>query len=114
MDDEDKAAAAESRELETAQSFATIGRVGDIQSDALFGLFVTAEETMGVKIAQKMGWRRDQGVGRKIRRAARSDDPTGATAHAFAPKDSRMMSAAREEVNRKGKRPFLHLDLNYK
>ncbi|KAF2447552.1 G patch domain-containing protein 1 [Karstenula rhodostoma CBS 690.94] len=102
MDDEDKAAAAESRELETAQSFATIGRVGDSQNDALFGLFVTEEETMGVKIAQKMGWRRDQGVGRKVRRSARSDDTAGATAHAFAPKDSRMISAAREEVNRKG------------
>lgn len=102
MDDEDKAAAAESRELETAQSFATIGRVGDSQNDALFGLFVTEEETMGVKIAQKMGWRRDQGVGRKVCRSARSDDTAGATAHAFAPKDSGMMSAAREEVNRKG------------
>ncbi|KAL5372269.1 hypothetical protein DPSP01_013625 [Paraphaeosphaeria sporulosa] len=102
MDEEDKAAAAESRELETAQSFATIGRVGDSQNDALFGLFVTEEETMGVKIAQKMGWRRDQGVGRKVRRPACSDDAAGATAHTFAPKDSRMMSAAREEVNRKG------------
>jgi G patch domain-containing protein 1 len=102
MDDEDKAEAAESRELETAQSFATIGRVGDSQNDALFGLFVTEEETMGVKIAQKMGWRRDQGVGRKVRRAARSDDSAGAAGHVFAPKDSRMMPAAREEVNRKG------------
>ncbi|KAJ4353227.1 uncharacterized protein N0V89_004954 [Didymosphaeria variabile] len=102
MDEEDKAEAAESRELETAQSFATIGRVGDHQNDALFGLFVTEEETMGVKIAQKMGWRRDQGVGRKVRRTARSDDTSGAAAHMFAPNDSRMMSAAREEVNRKG------------
>ncbi|KAF9740510.1 hypothetical protein PMIN06_001643 [Paraphaeosphaeria minitans] len=102
MDEEDKAAAAESRELETAQSFATIGRVGGSQNDALFGLFVTEEETMGVKIAQKMGWRRDQGVGRKVCRPARLDDAAGATAHTFAPKDSRIMSAAKEEVNRKG------------
>lgn len=106
MDEEDKAAAAESRELETTQSFATIGRVGDTQNDALFGLFVTEEETMGVKIAQKMGWRRDQGVGRKVRRAARLEDLSGTkeapSAHMFAPKDSRMMSVRREDVNRKG------------
>jgi len=106
MDEEDKAAAAEARELETAQSFATIGRVGETQNDAFFGMFVTEEETMGVKIAQKMGWRRDQGVGRKVKRAAHMDDgravsdnPSG---HTFAPKDSRMMQVAREDVNRKG------------
>jgi G patch domain-containing protein 1 len=106
MDEEDKAAAAEARELETAQSFATIGRVGETQNDAFFGMFVTEEETMGVKIAQKMGWRRDQGVGRKVKRAAHlddgravSDNPSG---HSFAPKDSRMMQVAREDVNRKG------------
>ncbi|KAJ4296437.1 hypothetical protein N0V90_006482 [Kalmusia sp. IMI 367209] len=107
MDEEDKAEAAESRQLETAQSSATIGRVEDTQSDALFGLFVTEEETMGVKIAQKMGWRRDQGVGRKVQRAARLDENDMAvkdtpSAHMFAPKDSRMMSAARKEINRKG------------
>ncbi|KAF1974971.1 hypothetical protein BU23DRAFT_552810 [Bimuria novae-zelandiae CBS 107.79] len=106
MDEEDKAEAAESRQLETVQSFETIGRVGGNQSDALFGLFVTEEETMGVKIAQKMGWRRDQGVGRKVRRTARLDDNVGAndasSAHMFAPKDSRMMSTIREDANRKG------------
>lgn len=106
MDEEDLAAAAESRELETAQSFATIGHVGDNQGDALFGLFMTEEETIGIKIAQKMGWRRDQGVGRKIRRPARfNDDSTfkdSPSAHMFAPKDSRMMSSVREEPNRKG------------
>ena len=106
MDDEDKAEAAESRELETVQSSAAIGRVGDRPTDALFGLFVTEEETMGVKIAQKMGWRRDQGVGRKVRRNARlGHDPLDggeSSGHLFAPNDSRMMSVIREDVNRKG------------
>ncbi|WP_185963292.1 hypothetical protein, partial [Klebsiella pneumoniae] len=74
MDEEDLADAAESRELETAQSSAAIGRIGESQNDAFFGLFVTEEETMGVKIAQKMGWRRDQGMGSKVRRLARLDD----------------------------------------
>jgi G patch domain-containing protein 1 len=107
MDEEDKAQAAESRQLETAQSFATIGRVGESQDDAFFGLFVTEEETMGVKIAQKMGWRRDQGVGRKIQRVAYLDDTRTASQkdlseHAFAPRDSRMMSVAAVDTNRKG------------
>lgn len=107
MDDEDLAEAAESRQLETAQSFATIGRVGDSQGDAFFGLFMTEEDTMGVKIAQKMGWRRDQGVGRRIRRLARLDEGNTSTkeadsAHMFAPKDARTMPVAREDVNRKG------------
>lgn len=106
MDDEDKAEAAESRELETVQSSATIGRVGDRPTDALFGLFVTEEDTMGVKIAQKMGWRRDQGVGRKIRRNARLGHSVGLNSenpgHLFAPNDSRMMPVIREDVNRKG------------
>ena len=106
MDDEDKAEAAESRDLETAQSVATIGRVGDNPTDTLFGLFVTEEETMGVRIAQKMGWRRDQGVGRKVRRTARlggsREDDSSNSGHLFAPQDSRMISAVSEMVNRKG------------
>jgi G patch domain-containing protein 1 len=104
MDEEDKAAAAEARELETVQSFATIGRVGETQNDAFFGMFVTEEETMGVKIAQKMGWRRDQGIGRKIKRTARLDEgrTEDSSGHLFAPEDSRMMQVAQEDVNRKG------------
>lgn len=108
MDDEDLAAAAESRQLETAQNFAGIGDAGQANDDGLFGLFglfVTQEETMGVKIAQKMGWRRDQGIGRKVRRDARMDDEAASStepSHLFAPHDARIMSVPREEVRRKG------------
>lgn len=105
MDEEDLAAAAESRQLETASNFAGVGSTHREIDDGLFGLFVTQEETMGVKIAQKMGWRRDQGIGRKIRRNARSEDDTATTmepAHMFAPKDARMMTVPREDVRRKG------------
>lgn len=105
MDEEDLAAAAESRQLETASNFAGIGSTGKESEEGLFGLFITQNETMGVKIAQKMGWRRDQGIGRKVRRNARSEDDTAATlepAHMFAPTDARMMTVPREEVRRKG------------
>ncbi|KAI8936587.1 hypothetical protein NX059_006989 [Plenodomus lindquistii] len=105
MDEEDLAAAAESRQLETASNFAGVGGPQQAKDDGFFGLFVTQEETMGVKIAQKMGWRRDQGIGRKVRRSARSEDDTATTtepAHMFAPSDARMMTVPREEVRRKG------------
>jgi G patch domain-containing protein 1 len=104
MDDEDMAQAAESRQLETAQNFAGVGEPGAPNDDGLFGLFLTQEETMGVKIAQKMGWRRDQGIGRKVRRNARLEDGAAddSAAHLFAPEDARVMSVPREEVRRKG------------
>jgi G patch domain-containing protein 1 len=103
MDDEDLAQAAETRQLETAQNFAGIGDAGAANDDGLFGLFLTQEETMGVKIAQKMGWRRDQGIGRKVRRNARMEDGSqDSAAHLFAPEDARAMSVPREEVKRKG------------
>jgi G patch domain-containing protein 1 len=109
MDEEDLAAAAESRQLETAQSYAAVGSSGDNSSgnDGFFGLFMKDEDTIGVKILQKMGWRRDQGVGRKIRRSARADevdqgdleDPS--TQHSFAPQDVQSMPVTRHE-HRKG------------
>lgn len=103
MDEEDLSQAAESRQLEVAHNFAGIGGAGAQSDDGLFGLFLTQEETMGVKIAQKMGWRRDQGMGRKVRRNARLDDAAGdSTTHLFAPEDVRAMPISREEVRRKG------------
>lgn len=106
MDDEDLAEAAEMRQLETAQSFAGIGGVDDTGNNGFFGLFMNAEETMGVKLAQKMGWRRDQGIGRKISRAARTEDGSTASRDAasftFAPDDTLAMPIPREEVRRKG------------
>ena len=74
MDEEDLAAAAESRQLETAHNFAGSGGSRQHNDDGLFGLFMTQEETMGVKLAQKMGWRRDQGIGRKVCRTANLED----------------------------------------
>ncbi|CAO2650717.1 Nn.00g020090.m01.CDS01 [Neocucurbitaria sp. VM-36] len=104
MDEEDLAAAAESRRLETAQAFAGIGEAGQAGDADPFGLFLTQEETMGVKIAQKMGWRRDQGIGRKVRRNARLESGAEAddSSHLFAPQDARVMTIPREEVQRKG------------
>jgi G patch domain-containing protein 1 len=106
MDEEDLAEAAETRQLETAQNFAGIGGADDTDNDGFFGLFKNQEETMGVKLAQKMGWRRDQGIGRKISRAARIEDGStsakAAASYTFAPEDALAMPIPREEVRRKG------------
>ncbi|KAJ4380775.1 hypothetical protein N0V86_004137 [Didymella sp. IMI 355093] len=106
MDEEDLAEAAETRQLETAQNFAGIGGSDDTGNDGFFGLFMNQEETMGVKLAQKMGWRRDQGIGRKISRTAWTEDATSSSkdvaSYTFAPKDTRAMPIPREEVRRKG------------
>ncbi|KAL1653487.1 hypothetical protein SLS61_003997 [Didymella pomorum] len=105
MDEEDLAEAAETRQLETAQNFVGIGGADDTGNGGFFGVFVSQEETMGVKLAQKMGWRRDQGIGRKISRAARTEDgstPSNAANYTFAPEDARVMPIPREEVRRKG------------
>ena len=108
MDEEDLAQASESRHLEAAQSVAAIGSSGGPgrPTDGFFGLFVTEEETMGVKVVQKMGWRRDQGIGRKVRRPASLDDgdtvSKDTSEHLFAPKDAPPMSSVYEEIHRKG------------
>lgn len=106
MDEEDLAEAAETRQLETAQHFAGVAGSEDAGDKGFFGLFMNQEETMGVKLAQKMGWRRDQGIGRKISRIARFEEEsttgTDATRHTFAPEDTRAMPIPREEVRRKG------------
>ncbi|KAF2632328.1 G patch domain-containing protein 1 [Macroventuria anomochaeta] len=106
MDEEDLAEAAETRQLETAQNFAGIGDADDAGNDGFFGLFMKQEEAMGVKLAQKMGWRRNQGIGRKISRTARLEDGIAAgkdaTSYMFAPEDTRAMPIPREKVHRKG------------
>jgi G patch domain-containing protein 1 len=106
MDEEDLAEAAEARQLETAQSFAAIGTdASENPNDHFFGLFRTEEDTIGVKIIQKMGWRRDQGIGRKLRRAAHLDDGGQKSSikerYLFAPTDTQSMSTSHQE-QRKG------------
>lgn len=109
MDEEDLADAADSRKLEATQSSSAIGSTAAGLSDDLFGLFISEAETMGVKLLQKMGWRRGQGVGPKVRRAARFDDTYSASRpqedsseHWFAPEDVPLVCFARDKVHRKG------------
>ncbi|KAF2745150.1 DUF1604-domain-containing protein [Sporormia fimetaria CBS 119925] len=107
MDEEDLADAAESRRLETVQDFAAVGGSGNGSAqDDPFGLFLTEHDTIGVKILQKMGWRRGQGLGRRVHRQARLDesgvdaDPQAARGHLFAPEDIPSMPIIQQEHRR--------------
>ncbi|ORY15637.1 hypothetical protein BCR34DRAFT_477689 [Clohesyomyces aquaticus] len=98
MDEEDLAEAAAARQLETVGAFAGIGGADQPAAvhDGLFGLMITEDETMGVKLLQKMGWRRGQGIGPKVRRHARIEDGEGSGStdavpeQLFAPEDARV------------------------
>ncbi|KAK4190822.1 hypothetical protein QBC35DRAFT_449013 [Podospora australis] len=102
MDEEDLADAEEDRRIQTKAAFAGLGST---QNDAtrvtsLMGLFRNEGETMGVKLLKKMGWREGQGIGPKIRRAARlelrSDTDNAVQTHLFAPENVPMISFVRK------------------
>ncbi|KXT08113.1 hypothetical protein AC579_3952 [Pseudocercospora musae] len=101
MDEEDLAEQAESQKLETQGTFAGLGNTaGENGSKGMFSdLFRSTGETKGVKLLQRMGWRKGQGIGPKVRRRA-AGDKTGET-HLFAPDNSRMIRFVRK-TDRKG------------
>ncbi|EMD00851.1 hypothetical protein BAUCODRAFT_29229, partial [Baudoinia panamericana UAMH 10762] len=106
MDEEDLAERAEGQRLELEGSFAGLGRAaagggdGGERGGMFSDLFRTSgDETMGVKLLQRMGWRPGQGVGPKVRRKAKGDEK--GEVHLFAPEDSRMVSFERK-TDRKG------------
>ena len=102
MDAEDLADAAEYERVQTAASFAGLGSTeGELaQRGAFIDLFRTEGETMGVKLLRKMGWCEGQGVGPRVKRAARLGDDIASTAdgeqHLFAPKNTKMISFVRK------------------
>ena len=105
MDDEDRAEAEEARNLQTADVFAGLGSTTNHigQNESVMDIFKTAGETMGIKLMKKMGWREGQGVGPKVRRAARLEEDSeirknGADheTHLFAPPDSKVVMYSRK------------------
>jgi G patch domain-containing protein 1 len=102
MDAEDLADAAEHQRVQTAAGFAGLGSTeGEVAKRGAFvDLFKTEGETMGVKLLKKMGWREGQGVGPKVRRAARLGGDLSsagqAELHLFAPENTRMITFVRK------------------
>lgn len=101
MDEEDLREREEGRAVETVDAFAGLGG-GNAGKDGggMFGsLFrVSAGDTIGVRLLQKMGWKVGQGIGPKVRRRARGDK--SGELHLFAPEDSRVIEMGRKKDRR--------------
>jgi G patch domain-containing protein 1 len=105
MDEEDLADVAEAQTIQTADSFAGLGGAQQARrrNNDLANLIGSNGHTMGFSLLQKMGWRQGQGIGLKVRRAARLDDQgarNGKSApvetHLFAPDDIPMVAISRK------------------
>ena len=102
MDEEDLADLEESRQLKTESTFAGLGSNAEdpVRRDALMDILrPSADDTMGVKLLQKMGWRPGQGIGRKIRRKAKLSDgrEEDGEMHLFAPENSKMINFVKKD-----------------
>lgn len=82
MDEEDLAELAEQQQVSTKAQFEGLGntaeelqnrKAGDIFDD----LIRPKEDTIGIKILRKMGWREGQGVGPRVQRKTVDDDDDG-------------------------------------
>lgn len=91
MDEEDLADLQESQKLQTQSGFSGLGSTeADKGRGGLFAdLFRPSGDIMGIKLLQRMGWRMGQGIGPKVRRAARGDRDihNSGEQHLFAPDD---------------------------
>ncbi|KAL2755862.1 hypothetical protein ACRALDRAFT_2122668 [Sodiomyces alcalophilus JCM 7366] len=104
MDEEDLADAEEAQKIQAADAFAGIGARGvdGAQPRGLGGLVRPSDDTMGFTLLRKMGWKDGQGIGPKVRRAARLHDgaaPANAAAsgtYLFAPDDIPLFTIERK------------------
>ena len=104
MDEEDIADAEETKTLQTSNSFSGLGSTETelSQRDAFMDVLRPSDDTVGVKLLRKMGWREGQGVGPRARRKARLEDgedqevSAAQETHLFAPENSKMISFIRK------------------
>lgn len=102
MDEEDLADLEESRQLKTESAFAGLGSTVEdtMRKDALIDLFrPSTNETIGVQLLQKMGWKPGQGIGRMVKRKAKLSDgrDENGELHVFAPTNSKMISFVKKD-----------------
>lgn len=99
MDEEDIREAEESQALNTANDFTGFGTAHDavIKASAI-DIFRPSNETIGTKLLKKMGWREGQGIGPRIRRAAKLDDEDNdqVETHLFAPDEVHVAPISRK------------------
>ena len=103
MDEEDLAEAAEKQELQTQNSFASIGKPMQTSTGLTYlSSTEVPDDRVGNKLLQRMGWRDGQGIGPKVLRKARLDedvngDSSEIAAHYFAPEDTNMITFSRKD-----------------
>ena len=109
MDEEDFAATEEHKNLEISRDFTGFGSTADeltrrAKLTVMDLLKTPPDETMGVKLLKKMGWKEGQGIGPKVKRAVIvSDDGTSHEAeqpgvmHYFAPQNSALVTLEKKE-----------------
>ncbi|EXJ58977.1 hypothetical protein A1O7_06408 [Cladophialophora yegresii CBS 114405] len=101
MDEEDIREAEESRTLDASTEFAGFGTEHDsVRKIAAIDIFRPSGETVGSRLLKRMGWREGNGIGPRVRRAAKLGDnedgeETGET-HLFAPDDVQVISFTRK------------------
>ncbi|KAL7266127.1 hypothetical protein RUND412_011340 [Rhizina undulata] len=99
MDEEDLLEAAEAQKIETNQGFSELGSTEEEiarrgRPPTLMDLLMPAvQDTTGVKLLKKMGWKEGQGIGPKVRRKAIASDEgdvdnNDETTYLFAPTNS--------------------------
>jgi G patch domain-containing protein 1 len=101
MDEEDLADAAESERVVTKDQFSQLGEIGTDSELALHASTGFSEDSIGKRMLKHMGWREGQGVGSKIRRAARFDEDYGDSSDKstflFAPEKSKVLLIQRKD-----------------
>ena len=90
MDEEDLAELAESQQVSTKSQFEGLGSTADeMQSrttgDLFDDLLKPKQDTIGIKILRKLGWREGQGVGPRVQRKLADDDDGDAATYNLAP-----------------------------
>jgi len=103
MDEEDLAELAESQQVSTKSQFDGLGNTAEeLENRRAGGLFddlvKPKEDTMGVKILRKLGWREGQGVGPRVQRKMMDDenDDDGGETYTLAPINTAIIALERK------------------
>jgi len=102
MDEEDLAELAESQQVATKAQFEGIGEKGQTRKagEVFEDMLRAKEDTMGIKLLRKMGWRQGQGIGPRVQRTMMDDsdgeDDENAKTYTLAPINTAIIDLQRK------------------